>query len=244
MKKTIILFTAFCTLSSLSVNAQNADEILRKTDEVTYAPKDQIASIKLVLTDKRGNEQIREAEYTQKGTEMRLFRFISPASQRGIAFLSLPGDVMYLYLPAYGKERRIATHVKNQSFAGTDFSYDDMESKPMAEEYDPRYLSETSDAFLLELRPKDADASEYSRMVVAVRKDNYYFQQVDYYDKAGIKYKELMNNKIEKINGYWTATDIIMTDLLKEHTTRMISTGVKFDQGLSDDEFSVRKLKQ
>lgn len=244
MKKSAILITAIWVLSIPCTKAQNADEILRKTDEVTYAPKDQQVSIRLILTDKRGNEQVREAEYTQKGTEMRLFRFISPASQRGIAFLSLPDDVMYLYLPAYGKERRIATHVKNQSFAGTDFSYDDMESKPMADEYDPSFLSQTDDSYLLELKPKDPESSEYSRMVVTVRKDNYYFQQVDYYDKAGFKFKELKNNNIEQINGYWSATDILMTDLIKGHSTRMVSSNIKFDQGLSDDEFSVRKLKQ
>lgn len=244
MKKILILITVYSLGACLWVTAQDADGILRKTDEVTYAPEDQHAYIKLILTDKRGNEQVREAEYIQKGTEMRLFRFTSPASQRGIAFLSLPDDVMYLYLPAYGKERRIATHVKNQSFAGTDFSYDDMESKPMAEEYKPRFISETGDLYLLELVPLDAESSEYSRMEVYVRKDNFYFQQVTYFDKAGIKIKELNNNKIEKINGYWSATDIIMTDLLKEHSTRMISSDVRFDQGLSDEEFSVRKLKQ
>jgi hypothetical protein len=29
---------------------------------------------------------------------------------RQACFLSLPGEIMYLYLPAYGKERRIAYH--------------------------------------------------------------------------------------------------------------------------------------
>jgi len=61
-----------------------------------------------------------------------MFRFTAPASQAGIAFLSLPNDVMYMYLPAFGKERRIASSAKNQNFAGTDFSYDDMESVPFS----------------------------------------------------------------------------------------------------------------
>jgi hypothetical protein len=61
------------------------------------------------------------------------FALPSPASEAGIAFLSLPDDLMYLYMPAFGRERRIASHVKNQSFAGTDFSYEDMEAREYAQ---------------------------------------------------------------------------------------------------------------
>lgn len=244
MKVKVYFITVILLLQFPVVFSQDALKILEKTDEVTYAPKDQQSSVRLVLTDKRGNEQVREADYIQKGNDMRLFRFTSPASQRGIAFLSLPGDVMYLYLPAYGKERRIATHIKNQVFAGTDFSYDDMESKPMADEYDPVLKGETDDSYILELTPKDPSSSDYSRLLVTVNKSNYYFRKVEYFDRSGRKIKELNNNQVEQIDGYWTATEIVMTDLIKEHTTKMISTNIKFDQGLPDDDFSVRKLKQ
>lgn len=35
-----------------------------------------------------------------------------------------------------------------------------------------------------------------------------------------------------------------MMDLKKNHKTKMLMFNVKYDQGLSDDEFTVRKLKQ
>jgi hypothetical protein len=35
-----------------------------------------------------------------------------------------------------------------------------------------------------------------------------------------------------------------MTDLRKNHKTKMIMSDVKYDTGLTDDEFTVRKLKQ
>ena len=244
MNSHIALITVAIILTGTLTRAQDATEILRKTDEVTYAPQDQKAKVRLVMVDKNGNEQVREAEYIQKGSEMRLFRFTYPASQRGIAFLSLPDDVMYLYMPAYGKEQRIATHIKNQNFAGTDFSYDDMESKTMSEEYNPTLLRETEDAYILELLPKPGMKSDYSKTIMTVRKDNYYFSKVEYYDRGGRKAKVLENNGIEKINGYWVAMDMMMTDLIKNHSTRMITEEMTVDSGISDDEFSVRKLKQ
>ena len=82
-------YAAIVLFSGLAGKAQDAQEILKKADEVTYAPEDQKAVVKMIMIDKRGNEQVREAEYIQKGSSMRLFRFTEPASQRGIAFLSL-----------------------------------------------------------------------------------------------------------------------------------------------------------
>jgi len=116
----IVLFTVL-----VNTSAQNANEVLQKVDEVLYSAKDQQNKVSIILIDKNGKESKREADVIQKGNDMRLFRFTVPSSQAGIAFLSLPNDIMYLYLPAFGKERRIASHVKNQNFAGTDFSYDD-----------------------------------------------------------------------------------------------------------------------
>jgi outer membrane lipoprotein-sorting protein len=243
--KPFALITVIALLISIqSAWSQDALAILKKTDQVTFAPKDQKASVKLIMSDKKGNEQTREAEYIQKGSEMRLFRFTAPASQKGIAFLSLPEDVMYIYMPAFGKEQRIASHVKNQSFAGTDFSYDDLESKTLSEEYDPKFISESADSYVLELTPKPGLKSDNSKLVVTIRKDNYYFSKVEYYDLGGRKCKELENKSVEKINGYWIARDMLMTDLLKSHSTRMLSDQIIVDSNIPDDEFSIRKLKQ
>jgi outer membrane lipoprotein-sorting protein len=239
-----MLTMCFLAVSIMFASAQTATEILKKTDDVMYAPKDQKATVKIILTDKKGNIQEREAQYIQKGSEMRLFKFTAPASQQGISFLSLPDDVMYLYLPAYEKERRIASHVKNQTFAGTDFSYDDMESKPLSDEYDAELLSSDGDAWKLKLTPKEGTGSDYSRMEMLVNKDNNYLRQSDYYDRGGQRVKQLVNRKIEKTDGYWAATEIEMTDLVKEHSTVFKTLDVSFDNNLTAENFTVREMKK
>ena len=244
MKNKIFLALLLLAFSAQFMNAQTGTEILKKTDDVMYAPKDQTAKVKIILTDKKGNQQEREAEYIQKGSEMRLFKFTAPASQQGIAFLSLPEDVMYIYLPAYEKERRIASHVKNQTFAGTDFSYDDMESKPLSDEYDAELLSQTADAWKLKLVPKAGVESDYSRLEMLVNKDNNYLRQVDYYDRGGQKIKQMVNKKVEKVDGYWAATEIEMTDLVKEHSTIFKTMQLSFDDNLTAEDFTVREMKK
>ncbi|HCC85088.1 MAG: hypothetical protein XD81_0451 [Bacteroidetes bacterium 38_7] len=236
------LFTVLFGIGSIiSANAQDATTILKKMDDVMYSSKDMTGKNTIILIDRNGKEEIREAIIQQKGNDKRMFRFTSPASQAGIAVLSLPNDVMYLYLPAFGRERRIASSAKNQNFAGTDFSYDDMESVPFSVKYTPKLLKNEANVFVLELTPKGR--SDYSKIVVHVNKTNYYPELMEYYDKGNTKVKEAKYT-FKKIGNYWNAAEIEMSDLKKNHKTKMQMSDVKYDTGLTDDDFTVRKLKQ
>jgi outer membrane lipoprotein-sorting protein len=101
--KLSVIASALFVLIGFNANAQDASTILKKMDDVMYSPKDMTGTTKIVLIDKNGQESTREANVIQKGNDKRIFRFTAPSSQAGIAVLSLPDDVMYLYMPAFGK---------------------------------------------------------------------------------------------------------------------------------------------
>jgi len=146
-----------------------------------------------------------------------------------------------LYLPAFGKERRIATSAKNQNFAGTDFSYDDMESTSYSSKYSPKSIKTEGNVFILELTAKGQ--SEYSKIVMSVNSTHYYPESMEYYDKGNTKIKEAKYS-FRKVGNYWNAMEVEMTDLKKNHKSKMQMSDVKYDTGLKDDDFTVRKLKQ
>jgi outer membrane lipoprotein-sorting protein len=236
-----ILFLALSVGSIVYTNAQDAHTILKNMDEVLYAPEDMTGTNKIILIDRNGKQEIREADVKQKGTDKRIMRFTSPASQAGIAVLALPDDIMYMYLPAFGKERRISSSVKNQNFAGTDFSYDDMEPIPYADKYTPDLIGAEGNTYVLELIPKGR--SDYSRLVVYVNKGQYYPERMEYYDRGNSKIKEATYT-FKKVGEYWNPAEIEMKNLKKNHITKMQTSNVEFDTGLTDDEFTIRKLKQ
>ena len=246
--KTLKLSVLACAFLMLTgsinyVKAQNANEILQNVDKVLYSAKDQQNKVTIILIDKDGDESTSGADVIQKGNDMRLFRFTSPASQAGIAFLSLQKDVMYIYMPAFGKERRIASHVKNQKFAGTDFSYDDMEAKLFSLKFDPELIAQDDETYTLKLIPKPGLKTDYSKQVMIINKQNFYPEFTEYYDKGNKKSKEA-TYQFEKVGNYWNTKEIMMKDVKRNHATKMIVSDVVYDQGLSDDEFTVRKLKQ
>ena len=244
----LILISCLLICQSGELNAEEltltASQILEKVDDVINAPKDQDLRIKLILIDKKGKEKMREMSMLQKGSDKRMVKFLSPADQRGIAFLSLPDDIMYLYLPAFKKVRRIASHVKNTKFAGTDFTYEDMEAIRYKEKYIPELLKKEENHCVLQLKPREGVKTDYSKLIMWVRMDNFYPTKIEHYDKGDKLYKIMISEKIEKVNGYWISRESEMEDLKAEHKTKMIIVDVKFDSGLSDDKFTKRYLSR
>ncbi len=236
------IFIAFILAGSIiPSHAQDANHILKKMDGVLYASEDMTGKNTIVLIDKNGKQETREANVKQKSTDKRIIRFTAPASQAGIAVLALPDDIMYLYLPAFGKERRISASVKNQNFAGTDFSYDDMEPRPYSEKYTPELIKTGENIYVLELTPKGR--SDYSKIIVNINRTDFYPELMEYYDKGNTKIK-VAKYTFKKVGNFWNATEIEMTNLKKNHRTKMQMSDVKYNTGLTDDEFTVRKLKQ
>jgi outer membrane lipoprotein-sorting protein len=219
------------------------EEILERVDQTMNGPEDQEMEATLILIDEKGSERTRVIEMYQKGDDRRLARFTEPADQRGIAVLSLPGGNIYVYLPAYRKVKRIASHVKNSRFAGTDFTYEDMEARSYAASYDASLLRTENEHYVLQMVPQDR-ASEYSKQVIWVRKSNFMADKIEFYDQAGRLCKRLTSSRIEKIDGYWVAREREMVDLIRNHRTRMIVRDIHFDQGLSDQLFTERRLSR
>ncbi len=224
--------------------ALTADQILKEVDLTAGRPQDQNMTLLLTVIDKRGYEQKLEIVMQQKGVNMRTGRFIAPAEKKGIAFLSLPDGVMYLYLPAYKKTRRIASHLKNTKFAGTDFTYEDMEAINYSAKWRPTLVSESESEWVLQLVPRDNSQSEYSKIILKVQRESYYPVSIDYYGQSGEQCKIMKREQIEKIDGYWIARRSELFDLRSGNRTIMEVKEVAYDTGLSSDLFTERYLER
>ena len=239
----ILVISIFAIFSAKGSFAQNADSLLQKMDRLMAAPQDREATMQMILTDKSGKVKEREANLKQKGTDKKLIRYTKPEKQVGTSTLTLPGDIMWLYMPAFDEPIKITLLAKNQSFSGTDFSYEDMSGKPYSERYSPTLLeSEDSENWILELKPK-SKKSKYSRIVLHLNKANNYPVKMEYYDTRGNHFKDA-SYKYGKQGKYWYAQEVLMADLKKRHSTKIVMSDIKFDQGLMDDEFLVERLME
>lgn len=237
------LFPIILFLLTLPTIAQeDANAILAKMDKIMFSPKDKSGTLTMILVEKDGSEKVREAAMFQKGPDKKLYRYTKPESQAGIASLSLPGDVMWMYMPAFTQPKKISLLSRSQAFTGTDFSYEDMATTPYCDRFTPTIQSTGANDYVLDLIPKSGK-SRYSKIILRVNKTHGYPIWMKFYNEQGRMFKEATYT-YEKIGKYWNAAEVIMKDIEKNHSTIIRLTNIKFDQGLSDDIFTVEKMKQ
>lgn len=243
MKNLKIICTSFLFIISIApFYGQSASSLLQSMDALMSAPKDKEAQVKMVLKDRSGKEKVREAIMKQKGQYHKIYRYTYPEKQVGTATLSLPDDIIWLYMPAFNKAVKVTLLSKSQAFTGTDFSYEDMSGTSYSERFTPKILPSADDGiYQLELMPKSM-RSRYSKIIVYLDKTNLYPLKMEYFDKDK-SYFKFATYSYKKQGKYWYAERVLMTDISRSHSTEIFLTDIKFDQGLDDAEFTVENLK-
>lgn len=237
-----IFINLFFLILTLPMFSQSAASLLRGMDNLMSAPTDKEAEVKMVLTDRSGKEKVREALMKQKGQYHKIYRYTFPEKQVGTATLSLPDDIIWLYMPAFNKAVKVTLLSKSQAFTGTDFSYEDMSGSSFSERFTPKILASTdAKVYQLELMPKSMK-SKYSKIIVYLDKTHLYPIKMEYFDKDKTYFK-FAEYSYKKQGKYWYAEKVFMKNIKKEHSTEIQLTKIKFDQGLDDSEFTVENLK-
>ena len=240
--KCLVIYSFIILFNYSPLQAQSAEVLLQNMDLLIAAPKDKEASVLMIITDKSGKENKREASLKQKGKFKKLYRYTKPEKQAGIATLSLPDGIIWLYMPAFGKAVRISLLSKSQAFTGTDFSQEDMSGIPYSDRYNPTIINANNpDFYILELTPK-SKKTKYSKIILTMDKTNYYPIKMEFFNKSN-NYFKLATYKYKKQDNYWYAKEVMMTSVLKKHSTSIILSDVKFDQGMNDDVFTIENLK-
>ncbi|MBW2148504.1 MAG: outer membrane lipoprotein-sorting protein [Deltaproteobacteria bacterium] len=237
-----LAFTMILTVSSAW--AMTGDEVLKKSEDAMNAPQDREADLTMTLVDKDGKKKERTLKIFQKGEDLRLIRFLAPADVEGVGFLVLSDEEMYLYMPAFGKVRRIASHVKNENFMGTDFTYDDMASTTYTEDYSAEIVEEDDTFYVLDCTPRPDSDVDYFKVKMWINKTTFMPEKVEFYKKGMKLLKVMKNSEIEQVDGYWTPKHVEMEDVIDNHKTIMEMKSIKHDQGLKDSYFSQRQLKR
>jgi len=235
---TVISILLLVLALSFHLHAQDANALLGKMDDIIYGPQDKVGKVKIILVDKSGKEKIREAAMYQKGRDKKLYRYTKPEKQAGMATLALPGNVMWLYMPSYDEITKI-TFIE-RAFTGTDFSYEDMATSPYADRYTSEFVETKGNTNILKLTPRGK--SQYSQIVLTQDRTHHYPILMEYYDKRGLKFKEA-KYKYQQGGKYWYAEEVIMTNLKKNHSTKIYLFDLEFDQGLNDKMFEIENLR-
>lgn len=224
-------------------SSPTSEQVLARIDSVLDAPEDMEARETMTLIEADGDRSRREVRIYQKGPDMRLVQFLSPADVRGVGFLRRAEDQLYLYLPAFRRVRRIGSSATREGFAGTDFSYEDLSQKTYGPDYRAERLKRENDRYVLELIPREDSEISYDRLIVQADVEHFVLRRIEYY-RSGSHVKTMTVDRVERQDGYWLGRRMEMRDVRSGHRTVLKLSEVVYDQGLSDDLFTDRYLRR
>jgi hypothetical protein len=184
-----------------------------------------------------------------------LVRFIYPTDIAGTGFLvwERPGgdDERFLYLPALGRVRRISGAERQESFVGSDFTYEDIGGRAL-EDYAYALVEENGSwldpagarhpAWRLESKAKDADAT-YPRVVSTIRQDNFVVVGAEVYNRRGERAKAYRVTRLAQVQGIWTVMASTMANEIERTRTELVVSEAHYDTGLGERDFSRRELE-
>jgi hypothetical protein len=220
--------------------------------------RDSRAELRMKLFDRRG--RVRERARTlltlrRTDGDRSLIRFTYPNDIRGTGFLVWEhpkgDDERFLYLPSLGRVRRIAGSEAQESFVGSDFSYEDIGGREF-DDYTYALVEENASwaapggqarpAYRLESRRKDASV-EFPRVVSLILKDSYVVVHADVYNRRNEKQKVYTVGRIEQVQGIWTVFTSVMTNDLDRTRTELTVDKIVYNTGLTEAAFSRRELE-
>lgn len=220
--------------------------------------KDSRSEFRMKLFDRRGRARERALTLLtlrrSEGDRL-LIRFTYPNDIRGTSFLvwehPQKDDERFLFLPSLGRVRRIAGTEAQESFVGSDFSYEDIGGREF-DDYTHALLGEHASwtapdgavrpAYRLELTRKDKSA-EFPRVVSLVLKDSFVVVQADVFNRRNEKQKVYTVKRLQQVQGIWTVFESVMTNDLDKTRTELIVEKVAYNTGVKEDAFSRRELE-
>ena len=234
-----------------------AEQIARNVQDRDTG-RDSRAELRMRLFDRRGRARDRAlALLTLRRAEgdRSLIRFTYPNDIRGTGFLvwehPAGDDERFLYLPSLGRVRRIAGSEAQESFVGSDFSYEDIGGREF-DDYTYTLVEDNASwtapggqsrpAYRLESRRKDGTV-QFPRVVSLVLKDSFVVVQADIYNRRNEKQKVYTVGRLEQVQGIWTVFASVMTNDLDRTRTELTVEKIAYNTGLTEAALSRRELE-
>ncbi len=247
----VSVLTAAATAAAAELTA---DEILDRIEGTAFVGSGS-ATVELVTVNARGQERSNRLAFYRKETPYganQLLEYLSPADVAGTKFLTTDDEsgetLMWLYLPALGRERRISGSATQDNFMGTDFTFEEIGSiGTFTKEYDAERLPDERyqewDTYVLRLVPHGSD-SKYSAVKMWVWKEHFVPVRIEFYNRQGGLEKVLVNEDVRpNARGQWQPHVITMRSESSGSRTiiRVLETS---EDPVPDEYFTLRYLRR
>jgi hypothetical protein len=230
--------------------AARADEapgvrIMRQMDESMTRATDQYFIQEITTQEPGKDPRVMTWEVHIKGTEWRRVDFKTPGDVKGMRVLIRSLTQMYVYLPAYRKVRRVASHVRGQGFMGMTLSHDDASIVHYSPVYVGKLIAETDTHWTIEGTRREGQSFPYAKMEFDVLKSNYAPSGLRYFNDKGVMVKSEKRSQFKCQEDICSPMILRMTDHTRNDMwTELVTKEWKINTGVKDSYFTVRALQR
>lgn len=214
--------------------------------------------LEMVLIDQSANRSKRvmqsiSLENTQndeKNGDKSLMEFQTPLDVKGTKFLTYEkigeNNDQWLYLPALKRVKRILSKNKSGSFMGSEFSYEDINSREPTKYTYSKHFNEVNlegiKCYKYERFPKDKN-SGYSKQVLWIDKNRFVVLKIDFYDRKKELLKTAIYSGYKQIVKTYRVKKIFMQNHQNKKSTKLEYLQDEIHLNLNPSLFTKRYLK-
>jgi outer membrane lipoprotein-sorting protein len=249
----LAVIIASSAMLATDVHAMNGRDIYEKVHEVRSKALDRKTEATMVLFDKGGGKRTRTlTEYSKKADPEAykvLVVFNSPPDLKNVGFLihahTFSDRDLWAYFPEYRRVRRIAASSQDDSFFGSDFSYDDFGGPPNLDDYAFSIIKEeiidNKPCYVVEVTPKVR--RKYTKYIAWVAKGLWIHLKIEYYRDKDL-YRSGEFHDVRIVDNIPTPFKIDMENKRTGHRTELTIRDIKYHTHFSDSQFSQRALER
>jgi len=212
-------------------------------DESSTRAADQFFEYELINEEPGREAKMMALKVHIKG-ERRMTEFLAPGDMKGTKVLVRSRAELYIYLPAYNKVRRVASHATKGGFLGTTYSNEDISTITFANVYTGKMMSENDKEWVVEASPREGIKAMYGKLVFTVRKDYKQPSEIKYFNAKSEHIKTETRTEYSCQGNICNAGIMKMVDHSRgEASTEFQRRDWQVNTGISDSLFSKRNLQ-
>ncbi len=212
-----------------------ADERAAKYPDQTY-----VASMEIFKSGKLRQTMV--FSMSMKGLEKQFISFTAPGDVAGMKILMEDRDTIYVYSPEFKKVRRVAAHMQNQGFLGSEFTPEDMVMAKLSTGFDAELIGKTGDETMLVLKPKTGFSSSFSKLEIFIDSKVGGISRIHYFDGAGAHVRTQFREGWTPFDGAQIPTKIRMANLKTGDETVINLSEIDVKTPVPDELFSRQQL--
>ena len=247
--------------STIAVAELSGTEVMQRVqDQANYHhTKTSVVSMQIVNEKKKKRYRVFKSfsKYKPEVAQNRsLLKFYEPANVSGVALLSIRDDQkstdtdttnQWVYFPAFKSIKQIVGSQKNDSFMGSDFTYDDMSGRAIRRDTHTVLKTDTSYTIVksVPVDPNDAYVYIISKIDTTTwMPKQVVFFKADSTQANGIgKFKTLFYDTVQNINGGYIVTQSTMVNHERGSYTQLSLSDIQTNVTLSDNAVGLQSLK-